>query len=72
MGVSRGGLTPAVSLSHLLKLPMVPIQKSLRDFPSWATYKPPKKHKKALIIDDICDITYRKLIIKKEQLKGIN
>tara|TARA_Y100001970_G_scaffold292852_1_gene436160 strand:+ start:423 stop:878 length:456 start_codon:yes stop_codon:yes gene_type:complete len=55
MGVTRGGLTPAVSLSHLFKLPMVPIQKSLRDFPNWATYKPPKKHKKALIVDDICD-----------------
>ena len=55
MGVSRGGLTPAVALSHYFKLPMVPIQKSLRDFPNWATYNPPKKHKKALIVDDICD-----------------
>ena len=55
MGVSRGGLTPAVGLSHYFKLPMVPIQKSLRDFPNWATYNPPKKHKKALIVDDICD-----------------
>tara|TARA_B100001146_G_C15759678_1_gene255278 strand:- start:17 stop:124 length:108 start_codon:yes stop_codon:yes gene_type:complete len=25
-----------------------------------------------LIIDDICDITYRKLTIIKDQLKGIN
>ena len=55
MGVSRGGLAPAVALSHWLELPMIPIQKALRDFPNWVTYKPKKKHNKALIMDDICD-----------------
>ena len=45
VGVSRGGLVPAVALSHWFKLPMVPIRTSLRDFPTWETYTPEKKHK---------------------------
>jgi hypoxanthine phosphoribosyltransferase len=55
VGVSRGGLVPAVALSHWFKLPMVPIRTSLRDFPAWETYTPEKKHKNVLIVDDVCD-----------------
>ena len=56
VGVKRGGLVPAVSLSHLLKKPMELIDCQLRD-----GYKNPEflfecsRNKKILVVDDICD-----------------
>ena len=35
VGLSRGGLTPGVMLSHWFKKPFKPIKTSLRDFPEW-------------------------------------
>lgn len=56
VGLSRGGLLPALYLSHMLKLPMKPIELSLRDF----TSAPKREDLKVfdddvLIVDDIFD-----------------
>ena len=37
VGLSRGGLTPGVMLSHFLGKPFVPFQTALRDHPCWNT-----------------------------------
>ena len=55
VGIARGGLTPAVMISHWLNLPFKPIHASLRDFPHWEDYLPKKSDKRILIVDDICD-----------------
>jgi hypoxanthine phosphoribosyltransferase len=59
VGLARGGLLPAVILSHMLKIPMVSAHYSSkagkgdnRDHPNDL---PIIKNKKILLIDDICD-----------------
>ena len=55
VGLSRGGLTPGVMMSHWMKKPFKAIKASLRDFPEWEDYLPRKTDDKVLIVDDICD-----------------
>ena len=55
VGLSRGGLTPGVMLSHWFQKPFKPIKSSLRDFPEWEDYLPRSTDKRVLIVDDICD-----------------
>ena len=55
VGLSRGGLTPGVMMSHWMKKPFKTIKASLRDFPEWENYLPRKTDDKVLIVDDICD-----------------
>ena len=40
VGLSRGGLTPGVMMSHWLKKPFKPVKSALRDFPEWEDYLP--------------------------------
>ena len=69
VGLSRGGLTPGVMLSHWFKKPFKPIKTSLRDFPEWEDYLPKKTDERVLIVDDICDSgeTFIKI---KEHIEG--
>ena len=69
VGLSRGGLTPGVMMSHWLQKPFKPIRTSLRDFPEWEDYLPRKTDERVLIIDDICDSgeTFEKI---KSYIKG--
>jgi hypothetical protein len=55
VGLSRGGLTPGVMMSHWMKKPFKPIKAALRDFPEWEDYLPRKTDERVLIVDDICD-----------------
>ena len=55
VGLSRGGLTPGVMMSHWMQKPFKPIKTSLRDFPEWEDYLPKKTDERVLIVDDICD-----------------
>ena len=55
IGLSRGGLTPGVMMSHYLNKPFKPVKAALRDFPDWEEYLPKKTDKRVLIVDDICD-----------------
>jgi uncharacterized protein len=55
IGVTRGGLVPAVHLSHLLGLPMGTVQYQLRDGDGSMHIVAKEKFKNALIVDDICD-----------------
>ena len=55
VGISRGGLTPGVMMSHWFKIPFKPVKAALRDFPEWEDYLPKKSDRRILIVDDICD-----------------
>ena len=55
VGLSRGGLTPGVMLSHWFKKPFKPVKSSLRDFPEWEDYLPKPTDERVLIVDDICE-----------------
>jgi hypothetical protein len=55
VGLSRGGLTPGVMLSHWFKKPFKSVKSALRDFPEWEDYLPRPTDKRVLIVDDICD-----------------
>ena len=63
VGISRGGLTPGVMISHWFQKPFKPIKASIRDFPEWEDYLPRKTDRKILIVDDICDsgVTFQKI-----------
>ena len=69
VGLSRGGLTPGVMMSHWFQKPFKPIRTSLRDFPEWEDYLPRKTDERVLIVDDICDSgeTFEKI---KSYIKG--
>ena len=69
VGLSRGGLTPGVMMSHWFQKPFKPIRTSLRDFPEWEDYLPRKTDERVLIVDDICDSgeTFDKI---KSYIKG--
>ena len=55
VGLSRGGLTPGVIMSHWMQKQFKPLKSSLRDFPEWEDYLPKKTDERVLIVDDICD-----------------
>lgn len=56
LGIKRGGLVPAVGLSHLIKVPMELINCQLRDGnKSVELMFDLPKHYKLLVVDDICD-----------------
>ena len=55
VGLSRGGVTPGVMMSHWMEKPFKSIKASLRDFPEWEDYLPRKTDERVLIVDDICD-----------------
>ena len=55
VGLSRGGLTPGVMMSHWMAKPFKSIKASLRDYPEWEDYMPRKSDERVLIVDDICD-----------------
>lgn len=61
VGISRGGLWPAVRLSHLTKIPMVALNYSLQDeqrhdhFRGMTSAIPNFFAKKILIVEDIAD-----------------
>jgi len=63
VGISRGGLPPAVMLSAYYDIPMIPLRASLRHFPHWEQYLPGAEDDDILIMDDICDsgATFRKI-----------
>ena len=52
VGLSRGGLTPGVMMSHWFQKPFKPIRTSLRDFTEWEDYLPRKTDERVLIVDD--------------------
>ena len=76
VGLSRGGLTPGVMMSHWMNKPFKPIKTALRDFPEWEDYLPRKTDERVLILDDVCDsgVTFTKIRehIQKNALKEIN
>ena len=76
VGLSRGGLTPGVMMSHWMNKPFKPIKTALRDFPEWEDYLPRKTDERVLIIDDVCDsgVTFTKIreYIQKNALEEIN
>ena len=76
VGLSRGGLTPGVMMSHWMNKPFKPIKTALRDFPEWEDYLPRKTDERVLILDDVCDsgITFTRIreYIQKNSLKEIN
>jgi hypoxanthine phosphoribosyltransferase len=57
VGIARGGLTPAVVVSHTLGIPMIPLTWSTRDYIARATDANAaiEGYKNVLIIDDITD-----------------
>ena len=59
VGVARGGLIPAVMLSHLFDKPLIPFVWSTRDHKSKGEVKAlinlAKTGNRLLIVDDICD-----------------
>jgi hypoxanthine phosphoribosyltransferase len=63
VGISRGGLTPGVMVSHWMQKPFKAIKAALRDYPEWEDYLPRKTDKRVLIVDDVCDsgVTFEKI-----------
>lgn len=62
VGISRGGLVPAIMLSHIFKVPMLPVVWATRDFIDMDRERVKqvqklvrKQEKNVLIVDDICD-----------------
>lgn len=59
VGLVRGGLIPAVHVSHYFDVPLVAFKYSLRDHPGCDPFEKLMNllgdHKRILIVDDICD-----------------
>jgi hypothetical protein len=55
VGLARGGLIPAVMLSHKLGLPMCSVKWSTRDHIGTQPLEKLKQYRDILIVDDICD-----------------
>lgn len=56
VGLARGGLVPAVRLSHILNIPMVSLNLSLRDDKVGdLDLSGLHKYKNIAVVDDICD-----------------
>jgi hypoxanthine phosphoribosyltransferase len=68
IGVKRGGLIPAVSLSHLFKIPLNTISYQTRDGAhiDFSELLELPKNNRILIVDDICDTGETFESIKKE------
>jgi len=68
VGIKRGGLIPAVSLSHLFKIPMNVINFQSRDGDSCELggLLELSKDSRILLVDDICDTGETFRAIKKE------
>lgn len=70
VGVKRGGLVPAIKLSHYLKKPMIMMSCQLRDSKDTEVrlYEVEEipKDKNILIVDDMCDsgVTLSQIILK--------
>lgn len=75
VGLSRGGLVPAVMISNALSIEMEPLKVSLRDsrFGPTSTFLPELIHKgdKFLIVDDINDTGETQLWIRDDWMKTI-
>jgi xanthine phosphoribosyltransferase len=71
VGVKRGGLIPAITLSHIFNKPFIMVSCQLRDSEDKEVklyeMEELSKDKKILIVDDICDrgLTFQKI---KDQL----
>lgn len=69
VGISRGGLMPANSMSHLLKLPLIPISYSAHrgkgDDQNHYNYLPNIPYKNICFVDDISDSGYTLLELKE-------
>lgn len=77
VGVKRGGLIPAIKLSHLLNKPLIMMSCQLRDHTDnevrlYEVEEIPKD-KKILVVDDICDsgLTLQK-IMAELSIKGFS
>lgn len=77
----RGGLTPAVYLSHMLEIPMFPMNYSLRDHhsdleipTSFYHYVLNHKGNTVLLVDDIVDTgaTFKGILAEFEEFDGVN
>ena len=56
VGIKRGGLVPAVCLSHALHIPMYSLDWSNRDYPANNdNARVLQPNSKILLVDDICD-----------------
>jgi hypoxanthine phosphoribosyltransferase len=59
IGLTRGGLLPAVIMSHLLNLPITPVNYSSKhgagDNKDHDNFLPIMNHRSILFVDDICD-----------------
>ena len=55
VGISRGGLVPAVMISHRLNLPLLTMSVTLRDNLARVQSLKIKKGERALVVDDIND-----------------
>lgn len=70
VGVKRGGLIPAIKLSHILKKPMIMMSCQFRDNDDneikLLEAESLPKNKNVLIVDDICDsgTTFSKIIVE--------
>ena len=70
VGVKRGGLIPAIKLSHILNKPLIMMSCQLRDSQDNEVrlyeVEEISKDKKILVVDDICDsgITLSQIILK--------
>lgn len=77
VGVKRGGLIPAIKLSHIFNKPLIMMSCQLRDDKdnSVKLYEVEQlpKNKNILIVDDICDsgITFQK-IVNQLLIEGLN
>jgi hypoxanthine phosphoribosyltransferase len=73
-GVKRGGLVPAVKLSHILNKPLTIISCQLRDDnSSLFFFEDLPKNKKILVVDDICDNgdTFKKISQELNEYKEL-
>lgn len=55
VGLTRGGLIPAVMLSHSLGIQMMPLHWATRDFVGYDSLEILRPYREILIVDDICD-----------------
>mgnify|MGYP003659457436 CR=1 FL=1 len=69
VGLSRGGLTPGVMLSHWFKKPFKSVASALRDFPEWEDYLPRPTDKRVLLFGGIMSVILSQHIMSKKLRK---